>query len=68
MFKEATENLCALRGLPADDPVLDTELQSILASYKAQKAEAPFSYKELFQNGKTQTFRRVCLAFFIQAA
>ena len=68
MFKETTQNLCALRGLPASDPALETELQSIIASYEAQKAEAPFSYKELFQNDKTQTFRRVCLGFSIQAA
>jgi hypothetical protein len=39
-----------------------------MASHEAQKAVAPFSYKELFQNGKTQTFRRMALGVFINAA
>lgn len=39
-----------------------------MASHEAQKTEAPFSYKELFQNGKPQTFRRMMLAVFINAA
>lgn len=61
-------NLCKLRGLPADDPVLKAELDSIMATFESQKSQAPFRYKELFQNGTSQTFRRMCLAFFIQAA
>lgn len=68
MFEEGTYILCRLRGLPEDDPVLQKERESIMATFEAQKGEAPFAYKELFQQGKTQTFRRVCLAFFIQAA
>lgn len=39
-----------------------------MASHEAQKAEAPFAYKELLQNGKTQTFRRMLLGVFINAA
>ncbi|KAI9879515.1 MAG: hypothetical protein M1830_008307 [Pleopsidium flavum] len=57
-----------LCGLPEDDPLLQEERESIMATFEAQKGEAPFAYKELFQQGKTQTLRRVCLAFFIQAA
>lgn len=68
MLAEGSYNLSKLRGLPEDHPLLVEERESIIASFEAQKSEAPFSYKELFQNGKTQTFRRVCLAFFIQAA
>ena len=68
MFKEGTYNLCRLRGLAEDDPLLIEERQSIMATFEAQKEEAPFSYMELFRNGKTQTFRRMCLGFFIQAA
>ncbi|KAL2010780.1 hypothetical protein VTN00DRAFT_6587 [Thermoascus crustaceus] len=68
MTAEATYNLSKLRGLPEDHPLVIEERDSIVASFEAQKSAAPFSYKELFQNGKTQTFRRVCLAFFIQAA
>lgn len=68
MIAEGTYNLAKLRGLPEDHPSVVEERDAIIASFEAQKSEAPFSYKELFQNGKTQTFRRVCLAFFIQAA
>ncbi|KAL1964355.1 hypothetical protein VTN77DRAFT_7040 [Rasamsonia byssochlamydoides] len=68
MLAEGTHNLAKLRGLPEDDPLLVEEREAIVASFEAQKSEAPFSYRELLQNGKTQTFRRVCLAFFIQAA
>ena len=57
-----------LRGVHEDDPALIAERDSILASYEAQKGEAPFSYKELFEGGKTQTFRRIALGVFMQAA
>ncbi|KAI5782906.1 hexose carrier protein [Pyronema domesticum] len=67
-FEEGVFNLCALRGLPEDDPALVEERDAIFASFEAQKSEAPFQLKELFQQGNTQTFRRVCLAFFIQSA
>lgn len=39
-----------------------------MASHEAQRAEAPFSYRELFHNGKPQTFRRMMLGVFINAA
>jgi sugar porter (SP) family MFS transporter len=67
-IEQGVHNLCKLRGLPEDDPVLKAELDSIMATFESQKSEAPFQYKELFQNGKSQTFRRMCLGFFIQAA
>ena len=67
-FAEGTEVLCQLRGLPEEDPVLQHELKEIMNSYEAQRGLAPFHYKELFQNGKTQTFRRVMLGIFINAA
>jgi len=44
------------------------EFSHILSSFEAQKALAPFSYRELLQNGKTQTFRRVMLGVFVNAA
>ena len=65
---EGTEVLCKLRNLPENHPDLARELNGIIASYEAQKAEAPFQYKELFQNGKTQTFRRIMLGVFVNAA
>jgi hypothetical protein len=69
MIAEGTHNLAKLRDLPEDHPDLLEERRGIIASYEAQKEEEhAFSYRELFQNGKTQTFRRMCLAFFIQAA
>ena len=60
--------LAKLRGLSEDHPDLVAEVSGITASYEAQKAEAPFTYKELFQNGKTQTFRRMMLGVFVNAA
>ena len=39
-----------------------------MATYGSQKSQAPFQYKELFQNGKSHTLRRMCLSFSIQAA
>lgn len=68
LLDEGFENLRALRGVTADDPVLLEEYRSILATFEAQSKEAPFAYKELFQGGKTQTFRRVLLGVFMQAA
>jgi MFS family permease len=68
MIDEGTHNLCKLRGLPADDPLLMEERESIISTFESQKSEAPFQYKELFTQGKSQTFRRMCLGFFIQAA
>ena len=44
------------------------EFAGIMASHEAQKAEAPFAYTELLQNGKTQTFRRMLLGVFVNAA
>ncbi|KAF8541145.1 hypothetical protein BDD12DRAFT_803958 [Trichophaea hybrida] len=67
-FKEGIHNLCALRGLPETDPVLIEERDSIMATYEAQKSEASFELKEIFQQGKTCTLWRVCIAVFIQAA
>lgn len=49
-------------------PEFVAEFAGIMASYEAQNAEAPFTYKELLQNGKTQTFRRMLLGVFINAA
>ena len=68
LIEEGSYNLRMLRGVPEDDPALIAERDSIIASFEAQKGEAPFSYKELFQGGKTQTFRRVMLGVFMQAA
>jgi hypothetical protein len=68
LIDEGSYNLQMLRGLPEDDPVLIAERDSIIASFEAQKGEAPFFYKELFQGGKTQTFRRAMLGVFMQAA
>jgi MFS family permease len=68
LIEEGIYNLQQLRGLPADDPVLIAERDSIIASFEAQKGETPFSYKELIQGGKTQTFRRIMLGVFMQAA
>lgn len=66
-IEQGTHNLCKLRGLPEDDPVLCAELNSIMATFESQKSEATFQYKELFQNGTSQTFRRMWLSFFVQA-
>ncbi|KAK8215460.1 hypothetical protein M8818_002081 [Zalaria obscura] len=57
-----------LRGLSPDDPVLLAERDSIVASFEAQSQMEPFSYKELFENGKTKTLYRVAIGTFIQAA
>lgn len=67
-IEQGIHNLCRLRGLSSDHPDLRTELDSIMASFESQRSETPFQYRELFQNGKSQTFRRLCLGFFIQAA
>lgn len=68
MLEEANYNLQMLRGWDDNDPRLIAERESIMASFEAQKGEAPFAYSELFKGGKTQTFRRVMLGVFIQAA
>ncbi|KAJ9654419.1 hypothetical protein H2201_009003 [Coniosporium apollinis] len=68
MITEATQNLSKLRALPEDDPVLVAERDSIIASFEAQSKLAPFSYRELFENGKTKTLYRIAIGTFIQAA
>lgn len=39
-----------------------------MASFESQALLAPFSYRELFESGKTKTFYRVSIALFIQSA
>jgi hypothetical protein len=68
MIREGTYNLAQLRGLPEDDATLLAKRDAIVASFEAQAGEAPFSYRELLSNGKTKTFHRVAIGFFIQAA
>ncbi|OCL10579.1 general substrate transporter [Glonium stellatum] len=68
MFAEATSNLAKLRGLSENDPVLLSERDSIIASFESQAKETPFSYKELFDRGKTRTLYRIAIGTFIQAA
>lgn len=68
MTAEATYNLARLRGLPEDNPALLEERDAIVASFEAQSEMEPFSYKELFENGKTKTFYRVAIGLFIQSA
>ena len=65
---EARTVLSKLRGMPEDHPDFVAEFAGIVASHEAQKAQAPFSYKELVRNGKTQTFRSMMLGVFINAA
>jgi sugar porter (SP) family MFS transporter len=68
MFDEGNYNLRMLRDWDEDDPRLVQERESIVASFEAQKGDAPFQYRELFSGGKTQTFRRMMLGVFMQAA
>ncbi|KAI5272179.1 general substrate transporter [Aureobasidium subglaciale] len=68
LITEATHNLSKLRGFELDDPILLEERDSIVASFEAQAEMEPFSYRELFQNGKTKTFYRVAIGLFIQSA
>ena len=68
LISDATHNLAKLRGLELDDPVLLEERDSIIASFESQAELEPFSYRELFQNGKTKTFYRVAIGLFIQSA
>jgi MFS family permease len=67
-FEEAHYILHRLADKPMDDPDVVEDLESIKASFEAQKGAAPFHYRELLEGGKTQTFRRVLLGFFIQSA
>lgn len=60
--------LAKLRGVSQGDSSFIAEFEGIMASHEAQKAQAPFEYKELLQGGKTQTFRRMMLGVFINAA
>jgi hypothetical protein len=66
--EEAHYILSRLADKPMEDPDVIEDLESIKASFESQKGAAPFRYKELFEGGKTQTFRRVLLGFFIQSA
>ncbi|GAO49668.1 hexose carrier protein [Saitoella complicata NRRL Y-17804] len=67
-IEEATEILSRLVDKPIDHPDVVEERDQIVATFEAQKGEKPFSYRELLEGGKTQTFRRVALGFFIQSA
>jgi len=65
---EAHYILSRLADKPMDHPDVIEDLESIKASFESQKGAAPFHYRELLEGGKTQTFRRVLLGFFIQSA
>lgn len=65
---EARQVLAKLRGVSQHNSDLIAEFEGILVSHQAQKVQAPFGYRELFRNGKTQTFRRMMLGVFINAA
>jgi hypothetical protein len=65
---QGTYNLSKLRNLPVDHPELVFERDAIIASFEAQSELAPFSYREMLDNGKTKTFHRVAIGFFMQAA
>jgi len=51
---------------PTDGIVVEQskEIEDAIALERA--AEGDFKYKELFQNGELQNFRRICLCFGIQ--
>jgi MFS family permease len=66
--EEAHYILARLADKPMEDPDVIEDLESIKASFESQKGAAPFKYRELLEGGKTQTFRRVLLGFFIQSA
>lgn len=65
---QGIHNLSKLRGLPIDHPDLIFERDAIIASFEAQTELAPFSYKELLENGKSKTFQRVAIGLFMQSA
>lgn len=54
--------------MPEDHPDVVAERDAIIASVEAQAAETPFHYRELFHNGTTKTFYRLCVALFMQSA
>lgn len=57
--QEAREVLCALEGVPDNDPLIEAEVHEIAESIEIT---GQGRFKDVFTNGELRLFNRVCLA------
>lgn len=59
--EQAAAALARLYGKPVDDPEVREQLDIMIETIAEERAEGEIGWKEVFRNGKQQTFRRICL-------
>lgn len=57
--QEAREVLCALEGVPDDDPLIEAEVNEICESIEIT---GQGRFRDVFTNGELRLFNRACLA------
>mgnify|MGYP003361642959 CR=1 FL=1 len=65
-IEEARKTLSILNKVPGDDPLLQSELDSIVAAVEAERLAGDASLKELFST-KTKVFQRLVMGVMIQS-
>ncbi|RHZ70696.1 hypothetical protein CDV55_101537 [Aspergillus turcosus] len=55
------------KNVPESDPRVVELSTEIVKSIELESADGPFKMKELFQGGKLQNFRRMCICFAVDA-
>ncbi|KAK5716292.1 hypothetical protein LTR17_016481 [Elasticomyces elasticus] len=59
--EEARAVLARLHAKPLDDPEVRASLEIIIETIAEEKADGEISWREVFHNGRQQTFRRILL-------
>ncbi|CAI8491888.1 unnamed protein product [Hanseniaspora opuntiae] len=65
-IEDARKTLSILNKVPGDDPLLQSELDSIVAAVEAERLAGEASFKELFAT-KTKVFQRLVMGVMIQS-
>lgn len=65
-YEEAREVTAALVDKPLDDESVNASILEIKAGLDEEHKDGPFHFKELFQMGEVQNFRRLLIVISIQ--
>jgi hypothetical protein len=65
-YEEARAVTAALEDRPLDDPIVNATILGIWSGLEEEHKEGPFRFKELFQWGEVQNFRRLLIIISMQ--
>lgn len=65
-YEEAREVTAALEDKPLDDATVNATILDIKSGLDEEQRDGPFRFKELFQGGEVQNFRRLLIVISIQ--